>query len=104
MDEYFSQVFGEKTLHLPMWMYVQNQAPGLVSFIGASRIDSNAPEHPLRFGSSRSHQFVKGEFLIRPHAVLGTDALRGKGLGGLITDPRTVGEMLANGEYIIGGE
>src|SRR4051794_623381 len=67
--------------HVPAWMYVQRVGDGTVSFVGSSRVST--PAHPLHYGSTRTHQFVVGELVVRPHFVVGTDALRGQGLGGI---------------------
>ncbi|WP_433855123.1 hypothetical protein [Streptomyces kronopolitis] len=69
--------------HVPAWMYVQDAGPGLVSFVGASRVTPQAGAHPLRYGSERTHQMIVGEFVLRPHYALATDALIGTGLGGI---------------------
>ncbi|MFF9076315.1 hypothetical protein ACF1A9_29085 [Streptomyces sp. NPDC014872] len=67
--------------HVPAWMYVQRVGDGTISFVGSSRVST--PAHPLHYGSTRTHQLVVGELIVRPHFVVGTDALRGKGLGGI---------------------
>ncbi|MFJ8752324.1 hypothetical protein ACIREO_23755 [Streptomyces sp. NPDC102441] len=71
----------EHARHVPAWMYVQQVSDGTVAFVGSSRVQ-NAP-HPLRYGNTRTHQFVLGELIVRPHFVVGTDVLRGQGLGGI---------------------
>ena len=92
-------MFGENARHVPMWMYVQNQGGGVVSFVGASR---GAPaDHPLRYGSQREHQFVLGELVLRPHLVIATDTLRGMGLGGLATSGNDLRQMLTDGELLL---
>lgn len=91
-------LFGENARHVPCWMYVQGEA-GLVSFVGSSRIPTG--EHPLRFGSQRTHQFIVGEAIIRPHLVVATDTLRGMGLGNLAMHDHNIEEMLSKGEPIM---
>jgi hypothetical protein len=85
--------------HVPAWMYVQTAADGTVSFVGASRI--NQPVHPLRYGSDRTHQLIVGELIVRPHYVVGTDVLRGRGLGGLATQHPDLPHYLTSGELIL---
>ncbi|WP_424862980.1 hypothetical protein [Streptomyces sp. MMS24-I29] len=80
-------------------MYVQTAADGTVSFVGASRVDR--PEHPLRYGSDRTHQLIVVELIVRPHYVVGTDVLRGQGLGGLASQPPDLARYLTNGELIL---
>jgi hypothetical protein len=93
-------------VHVPAWMWVQQAGPdGSVSFVGSSRIAGSGESHPLRFGSDRTHQFVPGEFFWRPHWALGTDALRGRGLGGLATafhgHPDDLAAYLDQGELLL---
>lgn len=98
-DDQLRYLLGEHAHRVPGWMYVQRAGDGTVSFVGASRTDTAA--HPLSYGSSRSHQFILGELVVRPHLVLGTDVLRGQGLGGLATQGPDLPGMLANGEVIV---
>jgi hypothetical protein len=88
-------LFGEHARHVPMWMYVQNQGQGMVSFVGASKSDE------LRYGSEREHQFILGELVVRPHLVIATDTLRGMGLSGLATGNHDLRAMLADGEITV---
>ncbi len=92
-------MFGENARHVPMWMYVQDQGDGVVSFVGASRVGQDV--HPLRYGSGRTHQFVLGELVVRPHLVMATDTLQGMGLGGLATHGHDLRQMLADGELLL---
>jgi hypothetical protein len=104
MTDYTSALYGEHALHVPAWLYVQNQGPDIVSFVGASRIEGVGAGHPLRYGSERTHQLIIGEMIIRPRLALGTDALRGEGLGQLVTHPAGGPEQLTAsgvGEWII---
>ncbi|MEY9842494.1 hypothetical protein [Streptacidiphilus sp. EB103A] len=93
------------TVRAPAWMFVQSAGPGLVSFVGASRIPDTGPAHPLRLGSGRTHQLAVGEMYLRPYWALGTDALRGKGLGPLVTEPLghpgTLAGYLGQGELLM---
>lgn len=92
--DYAKIMYGDKAVHVPAWVVVQDQGNGVVSFVGASRGDG---EHPLRFGSDLTHQLVVGEIIVRPHRVTASDACRGYGLEGLARDPHP----LAEGERII---
>ncbi|MFG3710964.1 hypothetical protein [Micromonospora sp. NPDC047730] len=94
-------MFGENARHVGAWMYVQNQGPSVVSFVGGSMAPA-AARHPLRFGSERTHQFVLGELIVRPHLVIATDALRGSGLASLATSDHDFGRMLSSGEVLLG--
>ncbi|WP_329020408.1 hypothetical protein [Streptomyces sp. NBC_01601] len=87
--------------HVPAWLYVQNQGDGLVSFVGASRVPTHSGPHPLRYGSSRTHQLVVGELIVRPHYAIGTDVLRGQGLGGLATQSPDLERLLDCGEVVL---
>jgi len=91
-------LFGENARHVPAWMYVQGEA-GLVSFVGASKVPT--PEHPLRFGSQRTHQFIVGDLVVRPHLVVATDTLQGMGLSALATHRHDIAAMLARGERLL---
>jgi hypothetical protein len=96
--DYTRALFGANAVHVPAWLYVQDQGPGLVSFVGSSRVDGGP--HPMRFGSQRIHQLVIGELVVRPHAVTGTDALEGHGIASLITG--TYHDEALAGDRIIG--
>jgi hypothetical protein len=93
-------LFGQDAVHVPAWMYVQEQDDGMVSFVGASRVPAGQP-HPLRYGSLRTHQFAVGEIILRPHLLVATDALRGMGLAGLATSGHDLDQMLTAGERLI---
>jgi hypothetical protein len=99
-------MYGDNARRVPAWLYVQDQGTdskgAYVSFVGASRV-ADGP-HPLRYSSGRTHLFVVGEIMVRPHLAVATDALRGHGLSGLATAGHDIGEMLSDGELIIGTE
>lgn len=80
--DHTAMLFGQHARHVPAWLYVQDMGPGLVTFVGASKVLTRA--HPLRYGSERTHQLIVGELVIRPHQVHATDELRGYGLGSLV--------------------
>lgn len=92
-------MFGQNARHVPAWLYVQHQGDGMVSFVGASNVGD---PHPLRYGSDRTHQFIVGEVIVRPHLVVATDTLRGLGLPGLATHDHDIAAMLRDGERLIG--
>lgn len=96
--DYTRVMYGERARHVPAWLYVQDVGAGVVSFAGASRVDSKA--HPLRYGSERTHQFIVGELIVRPHQVIATDALRGTGLEGLVRGAHDIDAMLEIGERL----
>lgn len=92
-------LFGDNARHVPAWMYIQDQGDGTVTFAGSSRLACT--RHPLRYGSDRTHQFMVGEIVVRPHMLLGTDALRGQGLAHLVGSGHDIEGMLVDGELII---
>lgn len=92
-------MFGQHARQVPAWMYVQNQGDGVVSFVGSSRVPDGP--HPLRYGSDRTHQFIVGEIIVRPHLIVATDSLRGDGLSSLVTGAHDLDAMRANGETLL---
>lgn len=95
--------FGQHARHVPMWMYVQDQGKGVVSFVGSSRgAKDDLGLHQLRYGSERTHQFIMGELVVRPHLLIATDSLQGMGLAGLATGEHDLRRMLAKGEMLYG--
>jgi hypothetical protein len=101
-------LYGEHARHVPAWLYVQDNGPGGVTFVGASnvtgthRTDQAAGPHPLRYGSERTHHLIVGEIIVRPHLVIATDALRGMGLSALATHDHDIEAMLRDGEKLVG--
>jgi hypothetical protein len=90
--DYTKAIFGQHAVHVPAWLVVQDSGKGLVSFVGASKVGVEsfaAGLHPLRYGSSKTHQLVVGEIIVRPHRVTTSDNRRGSGLASLATDPFT---------------
>lgn len=85
---------------VPGWLYVQDQGDGTVSFVGSSRVPGGGA-HPLRYGSDRTHQFLVGELLVRPDYALDTNVLRGRGLGGLVTQDHDLSRFLQDGEILL---
>ncbi len=99
-DAQIRYLLGDRAHRVPAWMYVQNAGDGVVSFAGASRVPTLL--HPMRYGSERSHQLIVGELVIRPHVIVATDALRGEGLGGLISKGgHDLPRMLSDGEVLL---
>lgn len=100
--DYTQALYGQHARHVPAWMYVQDGGTGIVSFVGASKVNVEqhlAGVHPLRYGSTRTHQLIVGEIIVRPHLVVATDDLRGMGLAGLATNDHWA--TAENGERII---
>lgn len=102
-------MYGIDARHVPAWLYVQDQGPGTVSFVGASRTPGQ--DNPLTYGSGHyehgarpawTHHFVVGEIIVRPHLVIGTNALRGESLSGLATGGHDIEAMLADGAHVAG--
>ena len=46
--------FGENSRHVPCWMYMQPQAGGVVSFVGATT------SKELWWGGDKTHQYMLG--------------------------------------------
>jgi hypothetical protein len=82
---YTRALFGQHARRAGAWLYVQDAGDGMVSFVGASRVP--AGPHPFRYGSSRAHQLLVGEVMLRPELVVATDARQGTGVAGLLIDP-----------------
>ena len=78
-------LYGERAIHVPAWMAVQDAGDSLVSFVGASRVLQG--QHPMRFGSDKTHQLFIGELVLRPHVVYASNDCEGYGLAGLATNP-----------------
>ncbi len=95
---YTRVLFGDRAIHVPAWFYVQDAGDGIVTFVGASKSDDLL--HPLRYGSTRTHQLIVGELIVRPHRIIATDALRGSGLAALVQGGHDIDEMLSAGEIL----
>ena len=104
--------FGDQAVHVPAWFYVQDQGPGVVGLVGSSK---TAGDNPLRFGAPHyddsrgyagqgpgywSHHLVVGELVVRPHLIIGTNAVQGQGISGLYTAGHDLDAMLADGELV----
>jgi hypothetical protein len=105
-------MYGENARHVPAYLYVQDSGPGIVSFVGSSMTPGH--DNPLRYGAPhwrrghddgyRPHHLIVGEIIVRPHVVIATSALRGFGLGQMLTDGPGIEEMITDGrgELVIG--
>lgn len=76
-DPYTQVMFGQHAQHVPAWLYVQSQGNGTVLFVGASRSTG------LTWGGTKTHQFMLGELIARPHFVVESDGFAGHGISGL---------------------
>lgn len=87
-------LFGRFICHVPMWMVVQDSAHDGVTFVGASRNPA------LRYGSSRIHQLILGEVIVRPHFVLESDQFRGHGLTSLLKRGANLDDWVTGGHIV----
>ncbi len=102
-------------LRVSVHFIVQDQGPGVVSFVGASRIDKDhipsrnipgnreEPGHPLRYGSKETHQLIVGDLIVIPKVVIGSNKFTGHGLAGLATSALGDPDGWTDGNIIIGG-
>ncbi|HZR50157.1 MAG TPA: hypothetical protein VFB06_11615 [Streptosporangiaceae bacterium] len=112
-DDMARLMYGQNARHVPAWMYVQDQGPGVVGLVGASRVP-DGQEHPLVYGGGHyrqrggehywAHHFIVGEVIVRPHLVVATNALKGDGAGSLYLGEHDFDRMLGDGELIIGSD
>jgi len=120
--DYLTAILGRNAIRVPAWCYVQDQGRDpqrgpIVSFIGASAFAGPDGDHPLTFGHGHwerdspplaerpgyyAHYLLNGEIIFRPGVVVGTNALRGQGLGNLLLGVPYMSELLADGELIRG--
>jgi len=118
-DIMLGALLGSGAIRVPAWCYVQDQGRDpqrgpIVSFIGASAFAGPDGDHPLVFGKGHyeygmperpgryTHYLLNGEIIFRPGVVVGTNALRGQGLGNLLLGVPYMSELLADGELIRG--
>lgn len=92
---YMKAMYGCNALHIPAWFVVQDQGPGTVAIVGASRDTS------VRYKSEKTHQLIIGELIVRPHLVVESDHLAGAGLSGLLTTGDTIEDWVRHGKVII---
>ena len=116
-------LLGSGAIRVPAWCYVQDQGRDpqrgpIVSFVGASAFAGPDGDHPLVFGHGHyesngwgreiedprrfAHYLLNGEIIFRPGVVIGTNALKGNGLGNLMLGHESISGMLADGELIRG--
>jgi hypothetical protein len=103
-------LYGQDARHVPAWLYVQDGGPEVVSFVGSSM--TRGQDNPLAYGSGHyergvrvptwTHHFIVGEIIVRPHLVIGTNTLRGNGLGSLVMSDHDIEAMLADGAHVAG--
>lgn len=108
-------MYGQNARHVPAFLYVQDQGPGVVSLIGGSM--TRGQDHPLTYGGGHwdhgqhrpgywPHHLIVGEIIVRPHVVIGTNALQGMGMAGLALggESQDFDAMLADGALVVGTE
>jgi hypothetical protein len=79
-DEQAKLLYGHHARHAPAWLYVQNQGNSGVIFVGASQ------DRSLAYGTDKTHVFVLGEIIVRPHFAIASNSCRGHGISGLVTN------------------
>lgn len=82
-DPMTKAMFGQHAVHCGFNMIVQDGENGQAIIVAQSQ---TVGVHPLRFGSQRTHVLALGDMVFRPHLVMATDALRGRGLSGIVRD------------------
>lgn len=92
---YIQMMFGCHAVKVPIQMAVQQASDNTLVAVVLTR----AMPGDLRFGSDKTHQLVLGDAVIRPHAVLETDAFKGHGLSGLAMEP--VDEWVRQGNVLL---
>jgi len=99
-------MYGENARHVPAYLYIQDQGPGIVSFVGSSMTPGR--DHPLRYGAPhyvrdhrddgyRPHHLIVGEIIVRPHVVIATSAMSGYGISQFLTAAPDIEEMVTGG-------
>jgi hypothetical protein len=97
-DDMTRAMFGCHAVHCGFNMIVQDGQDGKILIVGQSQ--AKAP-HPLRFGSNRTHLLLMGDMVFRPHLVIGTDEMRGRGLTNLVTDGFTDMDTWVRGDIVL---
>jgi hypothetical protein len=98
--------YGEHARHVPAWLVVQDACLDTVSFVGSS-MTPGVP-NPLRYGAPAwtpgtpdgvywPHHLIVGEIIVRPHVAIATRALRGMGVGQMLTDLPDVPDLIEGG-------
>lgn len=102
-DEAIAMLLGDRARRGTGWAYIQDQGNGVVGIVGSVRVPEGQ-QHPFAYDSPRTHKFLVGEIIVRPHLVVATDALRGKGVSGLYTGGHDLPLMLTQGEVLVVSE
>ena len=90
--DYNKVMFGENAVHCGFNMIVQDTGDGKIIVVAQSTSPRKG-QHPLQFGSKRTHVMCMGDIVVRPHMVFGSDAFRGVGLSNLIRNAFTSPEQ-----------
>ena len=95
-------MFGENAVHCGFNMIVQDAGDGKIIVIAQSTSPRTGQQHPLQFGSKRTHVLCMGDIVVRPHMVFGSDAFIGDGLNNLIRNAFTSpAEWIDTGDVIL---
>ncbi len=81
---YIRMMFGSNAVFCGFNYIVQEVEDGKVLIVAQST--SRTAAHPLRFGSKRTHVMAMGDVVFRPHIVLGSDKLQGRGMTSIAKD------------------
>lgn len=98
--------YGADAVHVPAWLVVQDAGLGTVSFVGSSM--TPGVTNPLRYGAPHwtrgtpddvywPHHLVVGEIIVRPHVAVVTRALRGMGVGQMLTNLPDLPDLIEGG-------
>jgi hypothetical protein len=101
--DYTKVMFGENAVHCGFNMIVQDAGDGKIIVVAQSTSPQRGQkQHPLQFGSKRTHVLCMGDIVVRPHMVFGSDAFRGAGLNNLIRNAFTSPEQwIDEGDVIL---
>jgi hypothetical protein len=105
-DDYTRLMFGNRAVHVGANLIIQpgqtENGQDQVVCVLQSRMPANAQGgHPLAFGSQRSHILALGDLVFRPHLILASDALRGRGLTSLAKDGFTDTDAWFQGDVLL---
>lgn len=76
-DPFVKAMFGCYSMQVPINIIVQKHNDIVCSIIGQSN-------SILAYGSKMTHQLIMGDAVIRPHAIIESNAFRGYGSAGLM--------------------
>ena len=83
--DYTKAMFGENAIHIPFNATIQQSGKHndtyVFSIIGQTSCVS--PVSPVMFGGTKTHQLILGDCIIRPHLVIETNDMQGRGISGL---------------------